>query len=37
MAGLVLFLVPLAMAWLAMKQYADSVVGMRPATSGTTA
>jgi hypothetical protein len=37
MAGLALFLVPLAMAWLAMKQYADSVVGMRPATSGTTA
>ena len=37
MAGLALFLVPLAMAWLAMKQYADSVAGMRPATSGTTA
>jgi len=37
MAGLALFLVPLGMAWLAMKQYADSVIGMRPATSGTTA
>jgi hypothetical protein len=37
MAGLALFLMPLAMAWLAMKQYADSATGMRPATSGTTA
>jgi hypothetical protein len=35
--GIALFLVPLGMAWLAMKQYADSMSRMRIAPSGTTA
>jgi len=35
MARPCLFLVLLTMAWLAMKQYADSVVAMRSRTSGT--
>jgi hypothetical protein len=36
MAGLALFLVPLARAWLATKQNADNVVGNASATFGTT-
>lgn len=35
--GVALFLVPLGMAWLAMKQYADSMTRMRMVPSGTTA
>jgi hypothetical protein len=37
MGGMALFLVPLAMAWLAMKQYADSAERIREVPTGTPA